>query len=55
LPQEIQAAGVEVTDVFDAVFHHYQPVDASAPGKTGVDIGINTGLVQDIGVDQAAA
>jgi len=46
---------VEVADVLDAVLHHYQAVDAAAPRETGVDIGVNAGGVQNVGVDQAAA
>ena len=41
--------------VFDAVFHHYQPVNAAAKGKAGVFIRIDVSSLQYIRVDQAAA
>jgi hypothetical protein len=55
LPQEVQAGRFKQADVFDAVFHHDQPVDAAAPGEAGVNIGIDTRFMQDVWVDQAAA
>lgn len=41
--------------VFDAVFHHYQAVDAAAKGEASIGVGVDVGCPQHIGVDQAAA
>src|SRR6266536_754710 len=42
-----------MTNIFDAVLHHHQPLEAAAPGKTGVHSGVDAGHAEHIGVDHA--
>src|SRR3989338_3761085 len=44
-----------MANIFNAVFHHHQPVDSKPPSETTVLIRINTAFPQDIRVYQAAA
>ena len=45
---------MEMTNVFDAVFHHDETVDTATEGKPSVDIRINPGCFEDMWMDHAA-
>ena len=53
--QPAAVRGEHVTQVGHAVFQHPQPVDAAAKGEALPDLGVETAIAQDIGMDHAAA
>ena len=52
--QESHIVAVEVTDVADAVTKHRDSLDAHTKRETGVSLGIQSGIGDDLRVDHAA-
>src|SRR5215470_4988738 len=53
--QEADVALEELAEIRDAVFQHRDAIDAHAPGKALVDLGIEATQAQHVGVHHAAA
>ena len=55
LLQKVQLTALKMPHILDAVFHHYQAVDAAAKGKTGVFVRIDVSSLQHIRMNHTAA